>query len=277
MFNNIKYITLKLKLLFGNSSIEKLIRILIFVGVCSSHFAGAQAFVEIHSNYNLNYYTSDRENISAYSLLIDKGFTEVKDFFQAKDLKKFDVFIFPDRKSLDSSWQKSWNMPEFKSECWMVASGVSNRFDLISPAAWKTDACEHDFSDKEKTQKLITHELVHVYHGQQNASPDFSATEGIDWFVEGLATYASGQCDSLRMAQVRKAIAENQVPMKLDAFWTGKNKYGLSGSMVMFIDKKYGRKKLLELLPFSKKSEILLSLGVSEEVLLEAWKKFMMK
>lgn len=69
---------------------------------------------------------------------------------------------------------------------------------------------------QKKTQQLITHELVHVYHGQLNASPDFSNVEGIDWFVEGLATYASGQCDSLRISEIKKAISGNKIPNGLD-------------------------------------------------------------
>ncbi|MFZ4520792.1 MAG: hypothetical protein ACOYNC_03750 [Bacteroidales bacterium] len=50
------------------------------------------------------------------------------------------------------------------------------------------ESCEHVYSEKLKTQQIITHELVNVYHGQLNAGPDFSDVSGIDWFVEGLAT-----------------------------------------------------------------------------------------
>ena len=103
-------------------------------------------------------------------------------------------------------------MPSFKSECWMVASGIAGKLDMISPKMWDKEACEHSYSETEKVQQLITHELVHVYHAQLNNSPDFSDTEAIDWFVEGLATYASGQCDSSRIKEIKKAIAENKIP-----------------------------------------------------------------
>jgi len=116
--------------------------------------------------------------------------------------------------------------------------------------------------------------LVHVYHGQLNKTPDFSNVEGIDWFVEGLATFASGQCDSKRIAMVKEAIAGDKVPSSLDNFWTGKVKYGLSGSMVMFIENKYGRIRLKELLPLTKKSEILSSLQTTEPELLKEWEKY---
>ena len=154
----------------------------------------------------------------------------------------------------------------------MVASGVASRLDMISPRLWDHQSCDHIYASTIYTRQLITHELVHVYHGQLNASPDFSNVEGIDWFVEGLATFASGQCDTLRIAEVKKAIIENKIPKSLDDFWKGNFRYGLSGSVVMFIDHTYGRARLKELLPFNKKSEILSALKTTEPELLERWR-----
>ena len=228
-----------------------------------------------HANYLLHYTEADTNNIPAYSVMLDKGIHSVSEFFQAGFQKKFDVFVYPKRSDLDSQWQKDWSMPQFKSECWMVASGVASKLDVISPAKWTSEACEHDYADTVKTQKLITHELVHVFHGQLNASPDFSDISGIDWFVEGIATYAAGQCDAERITQVKNAIAANEIPKGLDDFWTGKLKYGLSGSVVMYIDKKFGREKLKQLLAFNRKDQILSSLGISESELLDGWKDFM--
>src|SRR6187551_2042138 len=111
-----------------------------------------------------------------------------RQFFKSPFKNRFQLFIHPNRQSLDSSWQKDWNMPAFKSECWMVASGIATRLDVISPRRWDKEACEHVYAETKKTQLLITHELIHVYHGQLNTSPDFSNVDGIDWFVEGLAT-----------------------------------------------------------------------------------------
>lgn len=226
------------------------------------------------NGYSLSYTARDNENIREYNVLIKNGILSVETFFNSPFKYGFEIYIHPDRHSLDSTWQKDWNMPEFKSECWMVASGVAAKMDIISPKLWDTIACEHIYSETKKTQQLITHELVHVYHGQLNISPDFSNVEGIDWFVEGLATFASGQCDSLRIAEVKNAIRENKIPNSIDKFWTGKIKYGLSGSLVMFIDYKYGRTKLKELLPLNKKSEVLLALKTTESELLDKWKEY---
>lgn len=175
---------------------------------------------------------------------------------------------------MDSTWRKEWKMPEFKSECWMVASGIATKLDVISPEKWSDEACEHKYSNLDATQKLITHELVHIFHGQLNASPDFSDTEEIDWFVEGLATYVSGQCDSIRMNNVVKAIENNKIPTTLNDFWKGDLKYGLSGSIVMFIADKYKKHQLGQLLPFNKKTQILKALNTTEEILLKEWKEY---
>lgn len=226
--------------------------------------------------YNYFHTVSDFKNEKVYQQLLNKGIKEVENFFGSKFKSKFSVYIHPNRSSLDSTWQTDWKMPDFKSECWMVASGVAERLDMISPKKWDETSCEHKYAENIKTQQLITHELVHVFHGQLNASPDFSNTEGIDWFVEGLATYASGQCDSLRIAEVKKALSENKLPDALDKFWTGKFKYGLSGSIVMYIDEKYGRERTKELLSLTAKSAILSRLNISEAGLLENWKEFLL-
>lgn len=231
---------------------------------------------EKHKGYTLHYTSSDSINKNEYNILIANGIKAVNIFFQSSYKSEFDVFIHPSRQSLDSAWQKDWNMPTFKSECWMVASGVGNKLDILSPLLWDKQSCEHSYLETTKTQQLITHELFHVYHGQLNISPDFSNVEGVDWFVEGLATYASGQCDSLRITEVKKAVAKNAFPKTLDNFWTGKIKYGLSGSVVMYIDYKYGREKLKELLPFNKKSEMLSNLKITEAELLSNWQNYIL-
>ena len=116
----------------------------------------------------------------------------------------------------------------------------------------------------------------HVFHAQFNKSKDFSETENLDWFVEGLATYASGQLTKEKITQLKKAINENKIPSSLNDFWKGKMRYQLSGSIVMYIDKTYGRKKLISLFPFTKKSEVLFALNITEEKLLVDWKNFML-
>jgi hypothetical protein len=231
--------------------------------------------MEKQNGYSLFYTTPDKKNIEEYNVYFENGKRTVEEFFQAPFNTGFDIYIHPNRASLDSSWQKDWGMPEFRSQCWMVASGVAYKLDLISPKMWDSLSCEHSYSDTLNTQRLITHELVHVYHGQQNASPDFSDVSGMDWFVEGLAVYVSGQCDSTRITQVKKAISEIQVPETLEDFWTGNLRYGLSGTVVMYLDNQFGREKLVSLLKYNHIGELLVSLGTDESEIMDGWEKYM--
>lgn len=230
---------------------------------------------KVATEYQLFYSENDDAYIPEYDRMIKSGIVRIEKFFEIKYNKPFSVYVHQNRSSLDSTWQKEWAMPAFKSECWMVASGIGSKLDLLSPRTWDSQSCEHKYSEKKKVEDLITHELTHVYHGQLNKSSDFSDVEGVDWFVEGLATYVSGQCDSVRIADVKTSIAKGVTPLTLDGFWTGELKYGLSGTTVMFIDKKYGRKKLIELLKYNKKTEILVALEITEAKFIEEWKMFL--
>jgi hypothetical protein len=229
------------------------------------------------NQFVLNYAQADAARAKEYAVLVENGIQSCQKFFAASFKNNFDVFVHPDRASMERQWQKDWGMPDFKSECWMVASGVAAKLDLLSPLVWKSQACEHQFENQEETQRLITHELVHVFHGQNNPSPDFGNTQGIDWLVEGLAVYASGQGDEDRMAKVRSAVMEGNYPKQLEKFWTGNLKYGYAGSMVFYIDKTYGREKLIAMMKLTKLPEVLTLLAVDEESLISSWKNFILK
>lgn len=229
-----------------------------------------------YKHYTVHYQSPDRNFRKQYASFFKKGHAAVKNFFSVDFQSNFDIYLHPERASMDRQWQADWKMPDFKSECWMVASGIATKLDLLSPRQWASSACEHHWADQTASQRLITHEMVHVFHGQRNASPDFSDVDRIDWFVEGLATYASGQCDSTRLSEVKKAVAAGKIPAGLDQFWTGKLKYGLSGSVVLYLDQRFGRAKLLEWLPLNKKEALLSAIGLSETTLLEDWKNFML-
>jgi hypothetical protein len=69
-------------------------------------------------------------------------------------------------------------------------------------------------------------------------------------------------------------VAEHQVPAGLDDFWKGNDKYGLSGTLVMYIDHQYGRQKLISLLPFTNKAAVLATLGITESTLLAGWQSY---
>jgi hypothetical protein len=241
------------------------------VFLLSSMATSADWIIEKQSGYTYHYTKQDQSYTKDYQNMLNTGMGSVEGFFSKPFPKPFDVFVHPTRQSWDTKFQTAYQMPDFKSECWMVASGDGFQLNMISPATWDTAACEHTYADKVHTQQLLTHELFHVFHGQLNASPDFMEFEGLDWLAEGFATYASGQLTESRLEEVRKLVEENKAPATLDDFWKGKHRYGLSGSVVRFIDKKFGRSALLNLLALRKKSEVLETLQISEHELITAW------
>jgi hypothetical protein len=46
-----------------------------------------------------------------------------------------------------------------------------------------------------------------VYHGQFNPTRDFTGVDDLDWFIEGLAVFASGQLTKERLEQMAAAAA----------------------------------------------------------------------
>lgn len=226
--------------------------------------------------YSIAYVLENEHEIPVYQKLFDMGVRQTENFFGKTFMQTFVVNLHPSRASLDRQWQNDWKMPDFKSECWMVASGISTQLDMIAPTRWKTEACEHNVADSLATQRLVTHEMVHVFHGQHNASGDFSAVEKLDWFVEGLATYASGQLTEVRMDDIRQLVQRGSAPTTLDDFWKGKFRYGQSGSAVRYLDEKYGRQVLISLMSAKSKVELLAALRTDEITFLQGWKEFVL-
>lgn len=156
----------------------------------------------------------------------------------------------------------------------MVASGVGHRLDILSPRAWAAEACEHKMEDTLALRRLLQHELVHVFHGQHNAKPDFAGMDELGWWIEGIAVYASGQLDEARLGRVRDLLARDAYPAHLQEFWSGKDKYGLAGSMAAWVDKSKGRAASFDLLTCTDTSQILKSLQTDEAALLQAWEEY---
>jgi len=223
--------------------------------------------------YLIYYDALDEQQAEQIVPWLNQGQKDINQFFDSGFKKKFEVFIFSERDSLDLQWQKDWNMPGFKSECWMVASGIAHRLDILSPRIWETQACEHSNEDTLATKKLMVHELVHVFHGQHNPSPTFENVDNIDWLVEGLAVYASGQLDKEQYERAKNFMLVEEGPNSLANIWKGEHKYGLAGSMVKFIDDTYGRKMVVQLIGFTQVNEVLGSLQISEEELIRQWKQ----
>jgi hypothetical protein len=161
------------------------------------------------------------------------------------------------------------------TECWMVGLGTADLMVLLSRSAWSTQACDHDPNDLPAVRRLIAHELIHVYHGQLNPSRDFSGIEDLDWFVEGLAVFGSGQLTDDRLEAMQAAIVAGQFPASLSKVWTGPNRYGFAGSIARYVDLTWGRAMTVRLLKVRSTKEALALLGTTEPSLLQAWRAFL--
>ena len=203
-----------------------------------------------------------------------KGRKRVEKFFGRPFARAFDVEIFADRSAFDSYFQKRWKVP--KTESWMVAAGVADRFMILSPRVWKTQAVEHNPADAARVRDLIAHELVHVYHGQRNPTADFDGMDDLGWFVEGLAVYVSGQLSREHHGAAAEAIRAGREPHRLVDAWTGRYRYGVSGSMVEFIDQSWGRETIWRLLAVTKPDVALKLLGMTETQFLADWRHFVL-
>ena len=244
--------------------------------VSANHYDSNKSLLEwdslVKKEYTLHFTNADKNKIITIDDELQSGFKHIVDFFHHSFVNKFDVYVFPNRASMDKQWQKDWSDSTFQSQCWMIASGVGHRLDMLSPNAWAKEACDHNANDSTELNQVIRHELVHVFHGQHNPDHTFNYIEKLDWLVEGVATFVSGQLDAKRSQRIKQLINENKVPSTLDNFWKGQEKYGLSGSIVACIDNKYGRNKLFELLKQTNKEAALKFLGISETQLVADWK-----
>ena len=218
------------------------------------------------------YFTPDDFNsVPAIENYIVQGQTTIRSFFRKDYSKPYHVYIFPNRAGLDLQWARDWKQPGFKSECWMIASGVADRVDLLSPRTWDKEACDHNGNDSLEVQQVITHELVHVFHAQQNTSPGFDGIDELSWLIEGLATYASGQLTEEKITAVRNQLVAGTPPSVLADFWKGKLRYQQAGSLIKFIDERFGRDKLISLLELATLPSILNVLAITETDLIRSW------
>lgn len=239
----------------------------------AAHADAAAARTEAHPGFTLVYTAADSAWAPRLSASLERGITRVRKFFGAPFVGDVTVRILPSRAALDELWQQAWHAPEFHSECWMVASGTGTELDVLSPNAWATQACEHDAADAVHLDRLLAHELTHVYQGQRNVRRELDGMDDLGWFVEGVAVLASGQLEDDSMATASEAVTKGVAPKELAKAWSGKYRYGVSGSLVRFVDRRVGRRTLSRMLADTTQAQLLAHTGLSEAELLERWQR----
>lgn len=204
-----------------------------------------------------------REAVPAVEAFFGRPFKEPVHFTLAKD-----------RAAFDAAFPPAWEMGA--TQCWMVGVGVADFLVLLSPEVWATQACEHP-GGADEVRGILTHELVHTYHGQRNPTRDFTGAEDAAWFVEGLAVLVSGQLTEDRLAGVRDAVRRGEGPTSLAAVWDGRSRYGQAGSLVRFLDESYGRARLNDLLAAPNSADLLLRLETTEADLVRDWRAWLVR
>lgn len=255
------------------ASVSALVAVSLLLPGCATP-ATAAAVEPAPAPFTLLFEPPDPAGERALEPVIRAQMAVVERYFAAPFLQPFTVRVYPTRAALNAAFPPEWGLAE--TECWMVASGVGDGVRLLSPRAWKTEACEHDGDDARHVEQLLAHELVHVFHGQRNPSPDFVDVAGIDWFVEGLATLASGQLADGKQLSARQALESGAGPSSLARAWTGRYRYGVSGSLVAYVEHVLGRARLLGLLQATSDEELLALIGMDEAELLAGWRAWVL-
>ncbi|MEZ6022689.1 MAG: hypothetical protein R3C16_04585 [Hyphomonadaceae bacterium] len=207
---------------------------------------------------------------AAARAMAEAGRARIENFFGRSFATTPRLIVAGDRAGFDAAFPAEWGMTP--TQCWMVGVGVADFFALLAPSAWDAEACDHDNADTAEAQALVIHELTHVYHGQYNPTGDFTGMDDIGWFVEGLAVLVSGQLEMRHADAAASAIAAGAAPTALASAWSGQYRYGVCGSMVQYIDERWGRETLTALLPATTQQQVLDTLGVSEAQFLADWR-----
>jgi hypothetical protein len=87
-----------------------------------------------------------------------------------------------------------------------------------------------------------------------------------------LAVYASGQLERSHRTADRDAIKAGKAPARLADAWSGRYRYGVSGSIVRFVDQRYGRDIIKKLLAVVSNEQALQLLKTTEGEFLDNWK-----
>jgi hypothetical protein len=199
------------------------------------------------------------------------GIMEIELFFDRVFPDSLTVQVLTDRGSFDAYALESWGIPE--TQCWMVGAAGVRTVALLSPLEWRPE-CDHDPNDDQHVRDVLVHELVHVFHMQHSPTDEFLGAEEIGWFVEGLATYVSGQLAASHADRARKAVEVGAVPSRLADAWSGEYRYGVAGSLAAFLDAKVGRVTFTRLLAATTQAQLLAPTGLLEEEFLEEWESW---
>jgi hypothetical protein len=253
----------------NNMALTRLLSIVAFSMISSLASFAQMAAAPGHEKPELDFHAHATDPYaSAIREDANESLKAIQLFFGAQFPDQVHFHLVSERADFDVAVKRFGLSP---SQCWMVGVGTADLMVLLSPSAWAKQACEHDPNDSGATRQLVAHELIHVYHGQFNPTRDFSGVDDLDWFVEGLAVFGSGQLTKERLDRMQAAVDSNQIPSTLSTIWTGPNRYAFAGSLVRYVDQTWGRATIVRLLQVRSSKEALEVLRTDEKSLLGGW------
>lgn len=196
----------------------------------------------------------------------------IEQFFGRPFAKAVTITVCPSRKAFDEALRRKWGMEA--TQPWMVGAAGARVLFVLSPRVWKSEAQEHNPDDSQEIADIVTHELVHSFHAQVNPNKDLEGLDDMAWFAEGLATYVSGQLARSHKGVAKREIEDSRGPKDLATAWSGRGRYGVSGSMVNFVDAMYGRRAVRTLLTLTTNADALKALKTDEPTFLADWKSW---
>ncbi|HBS86688.1 MAG: hypothetical protein A2W91_11720 [Bacteroidetes bacterium GWF2_38_335] len=211
-----------------------------------------------------SFYRMNESDQVLYDYLLESHKT-IEDFFGEHFDRRFEVAVYPDRKSLDRQIAREKKDSTFKSDCSQIAFPNALRLYLLSPDAWEKESCTKIPTKKEAVKKLILGELVHIFHSQYNFSPDVCKTTEIRWFAQGLELYVT---EGINSGDYEINSGINRLA-DLDSIG--------AAFFAEFIDLNYGRQKLFYILQFSSGEQIAETLEKTEAGLLSDLQNYIKK
>jgi len=158
----------------------------------------------------------------------NNGLKKLNSFFN-QDFKKgkIEVFIIKDRKMINLLLGR-------KTASWVVGWVNGTAVYLLDRKNFQKESSHHKYSEKEYSA-LLVHEMCHVFYRFVPGNPKPS------WLNEGISVFLSGQ------------NRFKKTPKKLSKFLKSYDKteegvYDESGFFIELLIKKFGKKKLFELI-----------------------------
>jgi len=180
------------------------------------------------------------------------------------------IFIAPSRKEYDKLVAHLTRIPTNKGR---LGQPQGHDFYLVSPNAYAKDVspnyCRPDGAcDKGMYKLFIKHEIVHMV--EELISPRDAMEVRPQWWSDGLAVYVTGQYrDRVTTKYMKADRAAGKIP-GLDEL-KGGPAYTWGWSVVRYIDKRFGRKKILEIMRNTCDADIPGLLKLSKKTLERAW------